>query len=91
MSDIVDGNSSSDGQPMYNTHAENVMDSIAPGAFGVTETTTDVKAGMGNIETVTLTSADDGTSIFAEHHQLGVLNTSPPAQDFAGARDAGTK
>lgn len=78
---MAEGNSQTDGQPTRDISTnDNIMQPLAPGAFGVTETTTDVKAGMGNIETVPL-AAPDGSSIFCEHHQLGVLPVTMPVQD----------
>lgn len=79
---MADGNNMTDGQPTREISTNgNIMQPLAPGAFGVTETTTDVKAGMGNIETVSL-AAPDGSSVFCEHHQLGVLPVTAVAQDI---------
>lgn len=90
MSDQVDGNSQSDGQPAQEVHATNIMDSLAPGAFGVTETTSDVNAGIGNVEHKMMTPSDGSMGAFVEHHLLGSISTAPPQQDFAGVRDAGS-
>jgi hypothetical protein len=80
---MTEGNSMTDGQPLHEiSTGGDIMKSLAPGAFGVTITTTDVKAGFNNIETVALQSADGGT-LFAEHHQLGTLTMgSNPIQDI---------
>lgn len=78
---MTDGNNATDGQPTREiSTGGDIMQSLAPGAFGVTITANDVKAGMGNIQNVTLIGSD-GNSIFAEHHQLGVLPMPNLAQD----------
>ena len=77
---MTEGNSMTDGQPTQESHAPDIMTPIGAGAFGVQVTTNDVKAGFNNIETVHLPSPD-GDSLFAEHHQIGVLSVPVVTQD----------
>jgi hypothetical protein len=77
---MADGNSMTDGQPTQKTSTSHIMDPLGAGAFGVQITTTDIVGGMGNVQSVQLT-APDGTSIFAEHHQIGMLPAAMPGQD----------
>lgn len=74
---------SNQGVPAQEFSARDIMTPLGSSSaqdFGVPITTNDVKAGFNNIETVTL-QASDGTTMFAEHLQLGVLSTPAPGQD----------
>ena len=77
---MSDGNSQTPLPESTISSDHHIMAPLA-GGFGPMVTTSDVKAGMGNIESVSLT-APDGSSIMAEHHQLGLLVPQAPTQDI---------
>lgn len=74
---------SNEGLPTQQLAAKDIMSPLGSSnaqEFGVPITTTDVKAGFNNIETVTL-QAPDGSAIFCEHHDLGILSVPAIPQD----------
>ncbi len=76
---MADGNDQTP-VPEPNSGSRHILAPVAgtPG-FEVGVTTSDVKAGMGNVASVQLTSGEG--SLFAEHHNLGMLPITAPVQD----------
>lgn len=74
---------SNEGMPSTELSAKDIMSQLGSSnadGFNVPITTSDVVGGMGNVKPVTLT-ASDGTSIFCEHHDIGILPMPAPTQD----------
>jgi hypothetical protein len=76
---MADGNSQEELPESTIPATHHIMAPLA-GGFDVMITTTDVKAGMGNVTPVVLT-ANDGPTVFAEHHLIGILPVTMPVQD----------
>ncbi len=84
---MSDGNSMAP-VPEPNAGSRHVMEPVgAIDGFGPIVTTSDVKAGMGNVAMVSL-QGSDGSGIYAEHHQVGVMSVPAPTQDVPPGESA---
>ena len=84
---MSDGNNMTDGQPTKQVSTNgNILQPLAPGAFGVMQTTHPIVAGTPSEPTIQVLTGPEG-AIAVECHPLRVMPVAVPGQDNPGIQD----